>query len=334
MDGHGSHLTIELIDLARKHNVILYCLPPHLTHLLQPLDVAVFKSLKVYFANLCHRVKLVTLGTDKVIHVSKRNFTAIFREAFEKAMSLETMRSGFRKCGISPFSPEAIDWSKLFDDATSSSTVVRPCTSAPVVSETTSSDDITTAVRKHPLVECHIIPPRLVDVLIIPHLKENKRVNTRIATTGRVITTDEHRNMVKKKLEAAEKLAAEKLERRQIRERKKEEKEEQKRRPKKVTPTTPTTPTTSRSSVRLRNVPRKDFARIVANRSPLNSDDDEEHLCAICEDEDPPGDSDTINWIQCEQCNEWYHVECEEPEIPDDNDYICKQCLDSSTADS
>ena len=52
VDGHKSHVTLEVIDLAREKNVILFCLPPHTTHALQPLDVAVFKSLKAYFLEL------------------------------------------------------------------------------------------------------------------------------------------------------------------------------------------------------------------------------------------------------------------------------------------
>ena len=50
IDGHKSHLTLECIDLARKNQVILLCVPPHTTHALQPLDVAVFKALKAYFS--------------------------------------------------------------------------------------------------------------------------------------------------------------------------------------------------------------------------------------------------------------------------------------------
>ena len=49
VDGHASHVTMDLIELARDNNVILFCLPPHTTHLLQPLDVSVFKSLKDHF---------------------------------------------------------------------------------------------------------------------------------------------------------------------------------------------------------------------------------------------------------------------------------------------
>ena len=40
-DGHKSHLTLEVVDLCIKNEVILFCLPPHTTHALQPLDVAV-----------------------------------------------------------------------------------------------------------------------------------------------------------------------------------------------------------------------------------------------------------------------------------------------------
>ena len=45
-DGHASHMSIPLIEVARANNVHILCLPVHTTHLLQPLDVGVFKSFK------------------------------------------------------------------------------------------------------------------------------------------------------------------------------------------------------------------------------------------------------------------------------------------------
>ena len=39
LDGHHSHNSLDLIRIARDNNVILLCLPPNTTHLLQPLDV-------------------------------------------------------------------------------------------------------------------------------------------------------------------------------------------------------------------------------------------------------------------------------------------------------
>jgi hypothetical protein len=48
MDGHGSHLTDEFINFCWDCNIIPFLLPPHSTHLLQPLDIGVFQSFKHY----------------------------------------------------------------------------------------------------------------------------------------------------------------------------------------------------------------------------------------------------------------------------------------------
>ena len=45
-DGHGSHISIGLIESAKQGNIHLVKLPPHTTHFLQPLDVLVFKTIK------------------------------------------------------------------------------------------------------------------------------------------------------------------------------------------------------------------------------------------------------------------------------------------------
>ena len=41
-DGHKTHTNIDVIDVCRENDITLFCLPPHTTHALQPLDVAVF----------------------------------------------------------------------------------------------------------------------------------------------------------------------------------------------------------------------------------------------------------------------------------------------------
>ena len=45
IDGHKSHITLDVVYLCRDNDILLFCLTPHTTHALQPLDVAVFKSL-------------------------------------------------------------------------------------------------------------------------------------------------------------------------------------------------------------------------------------------------------------------------------------------------
>ena len=44
LDGHDSHITWQFIHFALAHRIICVCLPPHSTHLLQPLDVGLFSQ--------------------------------------------------------------------------------------------------------------------------------------------------------------------------------------------------------------------------------------------------------------------------------------------------
>jgi len=52
-DGHGSHTTSRMVELALANNIHLFCLPPHTTHKLQPLDVGVFGPLQRAWQEHC-----------------------------------------------------------------------------------------------------------------------------------------------------------------------------------------------------------------------------------------------------------------------------------------
>lgn len=54
LDGHSSHYQPELIQFAKEHDIILFCLPPHTSHESQPLDVSVFGPLKRNWQQVCH----------------------------------------------------------------------------------------------------------------------------------------------------------------------------------------------------------------------------------------------------------------------------------------
>lgn len=130
VDGHASHITIDIIDLARENNIILFCLPPHTTHALQPLDVSVFKSLKSYFSKAVHALSFA----KKDFIVSKREFARVVKTPFEKAFSMSNIKAGFKKCGIHPFDPNAIDQSKVLPSFPSSSSTDESSSSAAGVS--------------------------------------------------------------------------------------------------------------------------------------------------------------------------------------------------------
>jgi transposase len=57
LDGHASHLNEEVLRKARERKVHLFFLPPHTTHLYQPLDVVVFSSLKSSFRHEVNRLQ-------------------------------------------------------------------------------------------------------------------------------------------------------------------------------------------------------------------------------------------------------------------------------------
>ena len=347
MDGHTSHLTIELIDLACKNNVILYCLPPHLTYLLQPLDVAVFKSLKDYFTRYSHQAKLISLVASCILVVNRSNFTAIFKEAFEKSMVMATIKNGFRKCGISPFDPTAVDWSKLTDDeaieSTSNDSVPGPSTSngsAPAsmpsstVPSTSSSSSSFAAVANHPIVQSQCFPERLRDVLLIPHFEGQKKKSVRITTSARVLTSKEHRDLFKKKMHDAAQKELEKAQRKAVREQKKAEKEQ-----KKTTAAATTSKNSARiktyiasaaptrASSRLAQLPAQDYKKLVSFQVSDSESEESDEVSARCGKWDPPGEDREVDWLECESCQRWYHKDCEFPEHHSGQaSVICTRC--------
>ena len=104
LDGHSSHYQLPLIQRAAKENVIIFCLPPHTTHLLQPLDKTCFSPLKGYWNEECQ--KYISRNPGRVIN--RFNFSEIFARAWKKAMVPSTISSGFHSTGIYPFSRKAI----------------------------------------------------------------------------------------------------------------------------------------------------------------------------------------------------------------------------------
>ena len=104
-DGHSSHILIELIEMARANNVTLLCLPPHTLHILQPLDVGVFKSFKTSFNKACgnyikqHPGQVIT--TDVL--------ASMVAQAYPTSFTPVNVLSSFKKAGVYPFNPSEVD---------------------------------------------------------------------------------------------------------------------------------------------------------------------------------------------------------------------------------
>ncbi len=82
LDGHGSHTTAEFTTTCYQHNVYLLFLPAHTSHVVQPLDLGCFSSLKTaYRRQLADWVAL----TDST-RVGKAQFLDFYQKP-EKARS-------------------------------------------------------------------------------------------------------------------------------------------------------------------------------------------------------------------------------------------------------
>jgi hypothetical protein len=51
VNGHGSHIVVEFMELALKNYVYVFYLPPHTSHITQPLDLTCFSSVKSRYQN-------------------------------------------------------------------------------------------------------------------------------------------------------------------------------------------------------------------------------------------------------------------------------------------
>ena len=49
MDGHRSHISVDLIEWAKEQGIIIFILPAHTSHILQPMDVACYGPLQAAY---------------------------------------------------------------------------------------------------------------------------------------------------------------------------------------------------------------------------------------------------------------------------------------------
>lgn len=104
MDGHSSHYSPDVIRAAAEEKIILFTLPPHTTHIAQPLDRGPFSPLKAYWKQICH--DFYAKNTGRV--VTRFDFSSLFSEAWKLAMTPKNILSGFNVTGVYPFNRERV----------------------------------------------------------------------------------------------------------------------------------------------------------------------------------------------------------------------------------
>jgi hypothetical protein len=103
LDGHGSYSTPEFDLFCKEHSIITLCMPPHSSHLLQPLDVSCFAVLKRLYGRQIE--EYIRNGLN---HINKADFLTAYTIARNKSISTNTVRNGFLATGLIPFDPEQV----------------------------------------------------------------------------------------------------------------------------------------------------------------------------------------------------------------------------------
>ena len=99
LDNHHSMVTLETIDYAKEHGIVLLSFPPHCSHKLQPLNRAVYGPFKCYYYSACDCWMKENRGKTMTIY----DIPDMVGRAFPRAFTPVNIQSGFKVAGIFPF---------------------------------------------------------------------------------------------------------------------------------------------------------------------------------------------------------------------------------------
>ncbi|RJE26016.1 hypothetical protein PHISCL_01618 [Aspergillus sclerotialis] len=103
LDGHSSHQTAEFDDFCKENAIICLCMPPHTSHLLQPLDIGVFGPLKRAYGKLVER--MMVAGNN---HIDKEDFLYLYPPAREAVFLPRNIFNGFAGAGLKPLNQDRV----------------------------------------------------------------------------------------------------------------------------------------------------------------------------------------------------------------------------------
>jgi hypothetical protein len=103
LDGHESHMSAEFNQYCKDNKIIPISMPPHSSHLVQPLDVALFRPLKhAYGGEISNFIRA------SINHITKSEFFIAFKAAHNKTFTGDNIKAAFRGAGIVPWDPDSV----------------------------------------------------------------------------------------------------------------------------------------------------------------------------------------------------------------------------------
>ena len=95
LDGHSSHATPEFDQYCADNKIITLCMPPHTSHLLQPLKRAYGREVE-------------ELARQGVYHVDKIDFLAAYTRIRPIVFTQQNIQAGFQATGLVPPCPDCV----------------------------------------------------------------------------------------------------------------------------------------------------------------------------------------------------------------------------------
>ena len=140
-DGHDSHISAKFLGHCIKHRIKLLLLPPHSSHLLQPLDVGVFSSLKQALSTEQRRYFRAGMA-----RLEKVEWAECYFKARSTAITVRNVRAGWKATGIYP-----INSSKVLDQIPHSSNTQNDTTSSLEINDISFSKCIISDITTTPI---------------------------------------------------------------------------------------------------------------------------------------------------------------------------------------
>ena len=105
LDGHASHITLDVVQEARQAGLDLLTLPSHTSHAMQPLDVTVFKPFKTFFKEY----KDFWIAHNLNQPATKQTLAHWVSLALRRALTPQNIKKGFSTTSILPFNRDAMN---------------------------------------------------------------------------------------------------------------------------------------------------------------------------------------------------------------------------------
>jgi hypothetical protein len=103
IDSHKSYNSHKFYKYCEEEKIIVLCMPPYSSYLLQLLNVGCFSPLKRAYSDEIN--SLAQYSTKKI---KKEAFLPAFKAAFKKAMTKDNICAGFRGARLVPHDLEAV----------------------------------------------------------------------------------------------------------------------------------------------------------------------------------------------------------------------------------